>query len=144
MFKRLSINLPAASLFACALLALFTWSCSKGGINGKWIAEMPSRDGQTRQTTFNFKAEGNKLTGTVSGRQGDTPISDGEINGDDITFTVTANFRGNEMKLLYKGKLAGNEIKFTRTREGGNQSGNAEGGDNQPQQGPQEFTAKRA
>jgi hypothetical protein len=147
MFKRLSTILPAASVLACSLLALFALSCSKGGINGKWIAEMPGRDGQTRQQTFNFKADGNKLTGTVSGRQGaETPISDGEINGENISFSVTNNFRGNEVKILYKGKLAGNEINFTRTREGGNrpEGGNPEGGENQPQQGPQEFTAKKA
>jgi hypothetical protein len=137
MFKRLSTKLSAGSVFMCALLALFALSCSAGGINGKWTAQLPGRDGQTRETTFNFKAEGNKLTGTVSGRQGDTPISDGEINGDDISFTVTANVRGNEVKIPYKGKLAGKEIKFTRTREGGNR----EGGEDQP---PLEFTAKKA
>lgn len=137
MFNRLTTKLSAVSLSVCALLALLTLSCSAGGINGKWTAQLPGRDGQTRETTFNFKAEGNKLTGTVSGRQGDTPISDGEINGDDISFTVTANVRGNEVKILYKGKLAGKEIKFTRTREGGNR----EGGEDQP---PLEFTAKKA
>ena len=135
MFKRLSTRFVAGPLSLCALLALFMLSCTSGGINGKWIAQLPGRDGQTRETTFNFKAEGNKLTGTVSGRQGDTPISDGEINGDDISFAVTANFRGNEVKVLYKGKLSGKEIKFTRSREG------AEGGENQP---PLEFTAKKA
>jgi hypothetical protein len=138
MFNRLSTRLNVGSLFGCVVMALFSLSCSSGGINGKWVADLPGREGQTRQQTFNFKAEGNKLTGTVSGRQGaETPISDGEINGDDITFSVTANFRGNDVKVLYKGKLAGKEIKFTRSREGGN----AEGGDNQP---PLEFTAKKA
>lgn len=136
MFKNLSTKLSAGSLCACALVSLFTLACSSGGINGKWIGQLPGRDGQTRETTFNFKAEGNKLTGTVSGRQGDTPISDGEINGEDISFTVTANFRGNEVKVLYKGKLAGKEIKFTRSREGG-----GEGVNDQP---PLEFTAKKA
>ena len=145
MFTRLSTKPSARSLFTCALVALFSLSCSSGGINGKWIADLPGRDGQTRQQTFNLKADGNKLTGTVSGRQGDTPISDGEINGDDISFSVTQNFRGNDVKVLYKGKLAGKEIKFTRTREGGNrEGGNTEGGENQPPQGPMEFTAKKA
>jgi hypothetical protein len=100
-------------------------------VNGKWVAQVPGRDGRTREMTFNFKVEADKLTGTVSGRQGDTPFSDGKISGDDISFTVTANFQGTEVKLLYKGKIAGDEIKFTRTREGGDQPG-------------QEFTAKRA
>jgi len=100
-------------------------------VNGKWVAQVPGRDGQTREMTFNFKVEADKLTGTVSGRQGDTPFSDGKISGNDISFTVTANFQGTEVKLLYKGKIAGDEIKFTRTRESGDQPG-------------QEFTAKRA
>lgn len=99
-------------------------------VNGKWVAQVPGRGGQTRETTFNFKAEGAKLTGTVSGMQGDQPISDGKIAGDDISFVVVANFQGNEVKLVYKGKVAGDEIKMTRTREGSDQP-------------PQEFVAKR-
>jgi hypothetical protein len=99
-------------------------------VSGKWIAQVPTRGGQTRETVFNFKTDGEKLTGTVSGPQGDIAISDGKVSGDEISFTVTANFGGNEVKLNYKGKVSGDEIKFTRTREGAQQS--------------QEFTAKRA
>ena len=40
------------------------------------------------------------------------------------------SMNGNEIKLSYKGVVSGDEIKFTRTREGGDQP-------------PQEFTAKR-
>lgn len=128
---KLTIKNTTTLLLACSLIVMMTTACGKkGGIDGKWVAQLPARDGQTRETTFNFKAEGNKLTGTVSGRQSDNPISDGQINGDDISFTVTTSFRDNEVKLLYKGKLAGDEIHFTRTREGGDQP-------------PQEFTAKR-
>lgn len=131
MTRKLSVVHRVVLLSVCSLLAGAMLACAaKGGVNGKWIAQVPAREGQTRESTFNFKADGNKLTGTVSGRQGDNPISDGEINGDEISFTVTADFRGNEVKLLYKGKLAGNEIHFTRTREGGDQPA-------------QEFTAKR-
>ena len=117
-------------LSACFVLAglVQVWAAD---IDGKWVAQVPGRGGQTRETTFNFKAEGDKLTGTVSGRQGDTPISDGKISGDEISFTVSQSFGGNDIKLIYKGKVAGDEIKFTRTREGGDQP-------------PQEFTAKKS
>ncbi|MCI0664805.1 MAG: hypothetical protein L0220_27395 [Acidobacteria bacterium] len=84
-------------------------------VTGKWIAQVPGRDGQTRETTINLKVEGDKLTGTVSGRQGDNPISDGTIKGDEISFSA----QGGQAKFLYKGKVSGDEIKFTRTREGG-------------------------
>ena len=77
-----------------------------------------------------LKVEGAKLTGTVSGRQGDVPITDGKVDGDDLSFTVVMNFQGNEVKMLYKGKVSGADIKFTRQREGGDQT--------------QEFVAKRA
>jgi hypothetical protein len=91
-------------------------------VTGKWTALIPGRDGQMRETTFNFKLEGEKLTGTISGRQSDVPISDGKLKGGDISFTVIQSFGGNEVKSSYKGKVAGDEIKFTRTREGSDQS----------------------
>ena len=91
-------------------------------VTGKWTALVPGRDGQMRETTFNFKVEGEKLTGTVSGRQGDVPISEGKVKGDDISFTVIQSFGGNEVKSNYKGKVTGDEIKFIRTREGSDQS----------------------
>jgi hypothetical protein len=101
-------------------------------VNGKWTAQVPGRDGQPQETTFTFKVEGDKLTGTVSGRQGDTPIADGKITGDEISFTVTRERQGATIKQLYKGKVTGDEIKFTRSVEGGQ--------GNRP---PAEFTAKR-
>ena len=114
----------AAFILAAAALA---WAAD---VNGKWVAQVPGRGGQTREQTFNFKVDGKKLTGTVSGMQGENPISDGTVNGDDISFIVTASFQGNSVKVIYKGKASGDEIKFTRTREGSDQPG-------------QEFTAKR-
>jgi hypothetical protein len=124
MKKRIAF-LSVCFVFAALSLA---WAAD---VNGKWTAQVPGRGGQTRETTFTFKAEGEKLTGTVSGMQGDNPISDGKISGDEISFTVKVSFNGNEVTLLYKGKVAGDEIKMTRTRQGGDQPG-------------QEFTAKRA
>jgi len=100
-------------------------------VNGKWTAQVPGRQGNAQETTFTFKVEGDKLTGTMSGRQGDTPIADGKISGDDISFTVTRERQGATIKQLFKGKVAGDEIKFTRSTEGG--QGNQ----------PVEFTAKR-
>ena len=120
------VFLSACLVLACTMLAY------AADISGKWVAQVQGQGGQTREQTFTFKVEGSKLTGTVSGMQGaENPISDGKIAGNDVSFTVVANFNGNEVKSLYKGTVAGDEIKFTRTREGGNRP-------------PQEFTAKRA
>ncbi len=98
---------------------------------GKWSAEVPGRGGQTRQVTMNLKADGAALTGTIGGPQGDTEITNGKVDGDTITFTVTREFQGNSVKMNYTGKVSGDEIKFKQEREGG------EGR-------TQEFTAKRS
>ncbi len=100
-------------------------------ITGKWTAQVPGRNGQTREATFNLKADGGTVTGTVSSPRGDNPISEGKIDGDQISFSQTMEFNGNTVKLTYKGTVSGDEIKFTRMREGGEGQG-------------QEFTAKRA
>jgi hypothetical protein len=100
--------------FCLLLVAGLSLLASAAAIDGKWIAQVPGRDGQTRETTFTFKAEGDKLTGSMSGRNGDIQIADGKITGDDISFTVTQNFNGNEMKRAFTGKVAGDEIKMKR------------------------------
>ena len=112
-------------------LALLAFTAAAADVTGKWNAQVPGRDGQTRETTFTFKVDGAKLTGTMGTQMGESPISDGKVEGDNISFKTTVNFGGNEITLLFKGTVAGSEIKFTREREGG--QGRA-----------QEFTAKRA
>jgi hypothetical protein len=118
------VILAAVVVFAAITAAL------AANVDGKWVAQVAGQGGQTREVTFTFKAEGEKLTGTVSGRQGDTPISDGKIKGDDISFTQSFEVQGNAVKLIYTGKVSGDEIKMTRKREGSDQPA-------------AEFTAKR-
>ncbi len=118
-------------LFAALVFATLATASFAADITGKWTAEVPGRNGQTRTSTFDFKVDGEKLTGTTSGMQGDVPLVDGSVKGDDIAFNVEMNFNGNTMKMMYKGKVTGDVIKMTRTREGA--------------EGPaQEFEAKRA
>ncbi len=105
------------AVLACLTLATTTFAAD---ITGKWTAEMTGPNGQTRTSTFDLKAEGEKLTGTVSGgRGGDAPISEGTVKGDEIAFVVVRNFQGNEMKIAYKGKVTGDVIKMSVSRPGG-------------------------
>lgn len=123
-------------VFLCAgLLLAFLTVAFAAGVDGKWTAEVPGRNGN-QTTTITLKAEGEKLTGTISSQMGDAPISDGTIKGDDLSFNVVREFNGNTIKMVYKGKLSGDEIKFTRSFEGA-----GPGGQQRP---PVEFTAKRA
>ena len=81
-------------------------------VTGKWKLSFQTPDGQTRENTLTLKAEGDKLTGSLASQRGETQISDGKVAGDDVSFVVVRNFGGNEVKMNYKGKVSGNEIKF--------------------------------
>ena len=113
-----------------SLLLALTMAAAAADVTGKWVAQIAGRNGQTREQTFNLKADGANLTGTVSGRQGaDTAISAGKIDGDKISFVVKMERGGNTVEQKYSGIVAGDELKMKR--EGG-------------QGAATEFTAKRA
>jgi len=80
-------------------------------VSGKWKAEFTSPDGAQRVNTFTFKVEGGNLSGTVAGAQDETPIQNGKIAGDEISFTAERPFG----TFTYAGKVSGNEIKFKVT-----------------------------
>jgi hypothetical protein len=89
-------------------------------ISGNWTAEIPGganyrRDGQPHTTAFVFKVEGEKLTGKCSV----FPIEDGIVKGNDLSFSIVANnFESSRIKEFFKGKIVGDQIKMSRTREG--------------------------
>ena len=85
-----------------ALLAL------AADVAGTWKAEFTTPDGTQRTNTFVFKVDGTSLTGTVAGTQDETPIKNGKISGDDISFTAERPFG----TFTYTGKISGDQIKF--------------------------------
>ena len=95
------------------LLAVFAMTASAADISGNWKATADGPQG-AMERTFTFKVEGNKLTGeTNSSMMGKSTITDGKIDGDNVTFTITIKFQDQEMKMNYKGKVTGNEIHFS-------------------------------
>ena len=122
MVKRIVLFVTLAMAFALVLQA--------ADITGKWVAQVPGRDGNTREVTFTFKADGETLTGSQSGAQGnEIPISEGKISGDNISFKVSMERGGNTITWNYTGAVSGNEIKMKR-----------QGGQGQAR----EFVAKKA
>jgi hypothetical protein len=96
-----------AALIGASLL-LFA---AAADVSGKWKAEFTTPDGTQRSNTFVFKADGASLTGSVAGTQDETPIKNGKINGDEISFSADRPFG----TFTYNGKISGNEIKFKVT-----------------------------
>jgi hypothetical protein len=121
------------------VLALLVVSAVAADVTGKWTSERQGRDGQPSITTYTFKAEGAKLTGTVTmpgfmgGEPTNTEITEGKIDGNNISFVVVRKMdmqgQSMEMKSTYKGVVAGDEIKFTVERPAmGGPGGGAGGG----------------
>lgn len=99
------------------VLGLFASVASAAEITGPWQAEFESPRGP-QKIRFEFKTEAGKLTGkTISqwgGNARETEIQDGKVEGDSLSFVQVMNFQGNEMRISYAGKVAGDEIAFTR------------------------------
>ncbi|MBI1789281.1 MAG: hypothetical protein HYR60_17240 [Acidobacteria bacterium] len=103
------------------LMGVLAFTVLAADVTGTWKATAEGPNG-TMERTFVLKAEGAKLSGeTTSSLFGKSTIMDGKIDGDNLSFTITVKFQDNEMKLNYKGKANGNEIKFTvENPNGGN------------------------
>jgi len=138
-----------------SVLALTVALASAADVSGKWTAQMQGRDGQSHDVNFNFAVNGDQLTGTVSTPRGDVDITDGKVQGNQISFTQTMTFGDREVKINYKGTVSddGSSIEFTRSmnRPNGGQGGEG-GGERREGQGNggrgggmnRTFTAKRA
>jgi hypothetical protein len=84
-------------------------------VTGTWTAAVEDND-----LVMVFKVKGNKLTGDIKNPLlGNTKIKDGKIDGDTITFYVMRLNNYNETKILWKGKVEGDVIRFTRSIFGG-------------------------
>lgn len=95
------------------LMAMFAIAASAADVAGTWKGTAETPNG-TIERTFVFKVDGSKLTGeTTSQMMGTSQITDGKVDGDSLSFSINVKFQDNELKLNYKGKVAGDTIKFT-------------------------------
>jgi hypothetical protein len=98
--------LAGMAMCAIALAADFT---------GTWTAAIDTQIG-VQNYVFTFKVEGEKLTGKAKSlfAEAETDITEGVVKGDDISFVENLNYQGMPLRITYKGKISGDEIKFTR------------------------------
>ena len=81
----------------------------------KWTS---TRGGQSREQTLKLKLEGDKLTGSMPGRDGaESQIEEGSFKDGTVSFKVTREFNGQKFSTKYKGKVSGDTIKGTSERE---------------------------
>ncbi len=76
-------------------------------LTGKWVGSFKGPDGDTDiPLTYVFKAEGNTLTGTLTSQMGETPITEGKIDGTNFSFKIAFG----DMSIPNKGKFYGDSV----------------------------------
>jgi hypothetical protein len=127
-----------AALCGCALLlagvAINAAPQSNSNVAGTWTITMapPAGGGGTppASPTVTFKQDGSKLSGTQSGRGGDTAI-DGSVSGNNVTWSLKrTGGDGNEVTITYNAIVDGDTMKGTSTSSMANAT-------------PRDFTAAR-
>ncbi len=82
-------------------------------VDGVWTATVSTPMGDLHYT-YTFKTDGKTLAGSAKTEMTDVQIKDGVVNGDEVSFTETLDFDGNQIVIKYKGKVAGDQINFDR------------------------------
>jgi|ERR1035438_4725443 hypothetical protein len=130
-------------LFVTTLLLIVAFVAFAADVTGKWTYEQPGRGGGPgRPTTITLKQDGAKLTGSVpammGGRRGgggggdaaapatpppDQEISNGKVDGNNISFEVKRTTPNGDIVTKYEGTLDGDSLKLKITTP------NMQGGD---------------
>ena len=87
-----SITLACCFIFVMAVFA---------DLSGKWSGVIKTPDGNDLAVTYNFKVDGDKLSGTAESPAGEVTVDNGKITGDIFSFKVTVD--GNDYP--HTGKL---------------------------------------
>ncbi len=86
-------------------------------VTGTWKAEFDTQIGRQKYA-FLLKQDGATLTGKanaeINGEKHESVLKEGKIDGDSVSFVEMLNFQGNDLRIVYTGKVSANEIKFTR------------------------------
>ena len=77
-----SIALCCCFIFLMAVLA---------SLDGRWTGVVKTPDGNELNVIYNFKTDGDKLTGTVESPSGVMSIDSGKVAGNTFSFQVTVD-----------------------------------------------------
>ncbi|MEO6317119.1 MAG: hypothetical protein ABIU63_10140 [Chitinophagaceae bacterium] len=98
------------SFMVCMAVAL-------GDLNGKWTGSLNTPDGNEIPVSFNFKLDGDKISGTATGPNGDIPITNGKVTGADFTFNL--NINGSDITHICKYYSVGDSVSVNVDFNGG-------------------------
>lgn len=84
---------------------------SAGDATGTWKSSFTTPQGQTVETTYKLKQDGEKLTGTATGQRGrEATIEEGTVKDGKVAFQVIRGAGDRKFTMKYQGKLSGDTI----------------------------------
>jgi hypothetical protein len=95
-------------LLALVLLLGFAAVAVAADITGRWIGKISTPNGEF-ELVYQFQAQGTTLTGSLATPNGDIPLQDGKIEGDNVSFTMP--FGNNS--IAYTGTVHGDSMVLT-------------------------------
>ncbi|MFO0884895.1 MAG: hypothetical protein U0894_12035 [Pirellulales bacterium] len=99
-------------LLSLVTLGLASAATAAEDPTGTWKWSAPGRNQQTREVSVTLKLEGDKLTGTLPGRDGkEVAIEEGTFKDDQVSFSVTREREGRKFVQKFSGKVSGDTIK---------------------------------
>ena len=96
-------SLITTCLFICCFFAATPTS---ERMSGKWTGLLKTDQGEEYALLYNFKIDGDTLTGTAKTPKGILPIYDGKVSGDSFTFDVVIN----HLEIDHSGKFYGDSV----------------------------------
>ena len=119
-----------------AAMFLLAVSAFAADLNGKWVAQISNPNGGDSERVFTLSVTAGKLTGTIINKsvapasfeqpgkkemtgilktQQGKPVEiiEGQVTGDKVSFAAMGNMFGTQVKTVYTGTFAGDELKVT-------------------------------
>ncbi len=110
MIVRASLWIGCLAMLAAALQA--------ADVSGKWNGDVATPDGNSISLVLTLKADGDKVTGTVTGPQGDVEIAEGKMDGETLQFVLNVDAGGQTLSFKCTGKMTSTD-ELTIKMDGG-------------------------
>ena len=101
-------------IVAFALFPLAVPAADAPNISGTWAASFDTQVGK-QEYTYTFVVKGSQLTGRAKSANGDTEITEGKVDGGQVSFVENLSYQGMPLRIVYTGKVTSpDQIDLTR------------------------------
>lgn len=95
---------------------LWTMLLPAADLTGIWTGEVPGRNGEKQDLSFQFQAAKGVIVGVMFGDEFDLPVEDLELEGDHVSFSVVStNYYNNQRtRTVFTGTVRDKSLELNR------------------------------